>query len=193
MPWQSVPDQCVPDFLDFMSPKREFMNAILSRVFWEGIHERNIESSFLRGNSWTQYWVEFSGQRLESSETRVEVGFSAFVFPFYKMVFTNNFDSTRVFCQKAVQEFHLCSVYSVPVVTSIGWNFPLTMCPWQSSPDPEDRRTAPSVHSAYGCAIMMHAPRRRDVRRPTGFNTFAGGGGGDPLEEETVNSEEENS
>jgi hypothetical protein len=52
------------------SPEREFMNAILSRVF---------------------------GQRLKSSETQVLVGFSTFVFPFYKMLFMNKLKSTRVF------------------------------------------------------------------------------------------------
>jgi hypothetical protein len=50
-----------------------------------------------RGNSWTKYWVEFFGQRLKSSETRVLVGFSTFVFPFYKMLFMNRLESTWVF------------------------------------------------------------------------------------------------
>jgi hypothetical protein len=36
-------------------------------------------------------------QRLKSSETRVLVGFSIFVFPFYKMLFMNKLKSTRVF------------------------------------------------------------------------------------------------
>ena len=50
-----------------------------------------------RGNSWTQYWVEFFGQRLKSSETRVLVGFSTFVFPIYKMLFMKKLESTWVF------------------------------------------------------------------------------------------------
>ncbi len=51
----------------------------------------------LRGNSGTQYWVGFFGQRLKSSATRVFVGVSTFVFPFYKMLFMKKLKSTWVF------------------------------------------------------------------------------------------------
>jgi hypothetical protein len=40
-----------------------------------------------RWNSWTAFWAEVSGHKLESSQNQVLVWISTLIFPFYKLLF----------------------------------------------------------------------------------------------------------